>query len=149
MENIDSVVDITSIELPQYITTLEELVNTRGAIVQQETVDKGSLLSVFQPNPETLKARLIVWASLGFTPSWIIFTQQVNPPPVCSDGQIRGFYDYVRYLIGSDIAPFLTKLDSQVPGVTFNFILRDINTIGLNVIKASLHNTNELPAEGI
>ena len=165
MENTSSVIDTTTTELPileeavtepvvtepvvtepdvsepvaagpVYITTFEELVNTTGAIVQQEIADKTSLLSVFQPTPEILKTRLIIWASLGFTPDWAVLRTQVNPPPVCSDGQTRLFYDYISYLLESSIDSFLTNLNSQVPGVTFGFFRYDATTIGLSVVKA-------------
>jgi hypothetical protein len=142
MENTSSVDDITDIELPNleesgptYITTLEELVNTRGAVIQQESVDKASLLSIFQPNPSTLKTQLIIWASLGFPDNWKVFSVKVNPPIVCSDGETRGVCPYVFYLLDSPVDVFLTTLDTQVPGVKFSFFVADMNTIGLSVIK--------------
>jgi len=136
MEDTSSVVDITSTELPQYITTLEELVNTRGAIIQQETVDKASLLSVFQPNPTTLKTQLIVWASLGFPEYWKVLSLEINPPNVCSDGETRGVHAYSRYLLDSPIDVFLDNLNTQVPGVKFSSFISNTNTIGLSVIKS-------------
>jgi hypothetical protein len=135
MENTSSVNDITGIELPQYITTLEELVNTRGAVIQQEGVDKASLLSIFQPNPSTLKTQLIIWASLGFPDNWKVFSMKVTPPVVCSDGETREVCPYVFYLLDTRIDALLTNLDTQVPGVKFSFFVADINTIGLSVIK--------------
>jgi hypothetical protein len=136
MEDTSSVVDITSTELPQYITTLEELVNTRGAIIQQETVDKASLLSVFQPNPTTLKTQLIVWASLGFPEYWKVLSLEINPPNVCSDGETRGVQAYSRYLLDSPIDVFLDNLNTQVPGVKFSSFISNTNTVGLSVIKS-------------
>jgi hypothetical protein len=136
MEDTSSVVDITSTELPQYITTLEELVNTRGAIIQQETVDKASLLSVFQPNPTTLKTQLIVWASLGFPEYWKVLSLEINPPSVCSDGETRGVQAYSRYLLDSPIDVFIDNLNTQVPGVKFSSFISNTNTIGLSVIKS-------------
>jgi hypothetical protein len=136
MEDTSSVVDITSTELPQYITTLEELVNTRGAIIQQETVDKASLLSVFQPNATTLKTQLIVWASLGFPEYWKVLSLEINPPNVCSDGETRGVHAYSRYLLDSPIDVFLDNLNTQVPGVKFSSFISNTNTIGLSVIKS-------------
>ena len=143
LENTGSVIETTTIENvpemivedsgPVYITTLEELLSTQGAIIQKESSDKTSLLSVFQPSADTLKTQLIIWASLGFSANWVVFTAQVNPPAACSDGQNHTFYGYVLYLLGGPIEPFLTNLNSQVPGVTFNFFLKDVNTIGLNV----------------
>jgi len=136
MEDTSSVVDITSTELPQYITTLEELVNTRGAIIQQETVDKASMLSVFQPNATTLKTQLIVWASLGFPEYWKVLSLEINPPNVCSDGETRGVHAYSRYLLDSPIDVFLDNLNTQVPGVKFSSFISNTNTIGLSVIKS-------------
>jgi hypothetical protein len=143
MENTSSVDDITDIELPNleesgltYITTLEELVNTRGAIVQQETVDKASLLSVFQPNPTTLKTQLIVWASLGFPEYWKVLSLEINPPNVCSDGETRGVHAYSCYLLDSPIDVFIDNLNTQVPGVKFSSFISNTNTIGLSVIKS-------------
>jgi hypothetical protein len=165
MENTSSVIDTTTTELPileepvvtepavteepvvtepavveervpSYITSLEELLNTTGVIRIKEDTDKTSLLSVFQPSAEALKSQLIVWATLGFIPDWAVFRTQINLPSVCSDGQIRLFYDYISYLLGSPIASFLSNLNSQVPGVTFGFFRYDATTIGLSVIKS-------------
>jgi hypothetical protein len=115
---------------------LEELVSTQGAIIQKEAGDKMSLLRMFQPEASTLKLSLVTWASLGFPANWVVNTVQASPPLVCSDSQTRRFYEYVLYLIGTPIQPLLDELSSRVPGVTFNFFLKDVNTIGLSVIKA-------------
>ena len=142
-ENTSSVVDTTGTELPQpedtgpvYITTLEELLNTRDVIIQKENTDRASLLSVFQPNPGTLKNRLIVWASLGFPGHWSVFTSRINPPTVCSDGETRGFYPYLLFLLNNPENVYLSSLNAQVPGVTFSFFIGQLNTIGLSVIKS-------------
>lgn len=118
---------------PTYITTIEELASTQGAILQKENTDKLALYGVFQPDSDSLKLALVSWASLGFPASWVVFTAQTSPPVVCSDGQTRGFYDYVLYLLGNPVQTFLDKLNTQVLGVQFNFFLKDVNTIGLNV----------------
>jgi len=132
---IDTYVPSPEPESP-YITTLEELMSTQGAIVQKEANDKVALLKVFNPERSSLKLLLTNWASQGFPENWVVNTVQANPPMVCSDSQTRRFYEYVLYLLGSPIQPFLDVLNAQVPGVTFNFFLKDVNTIGLNVSKA-------------
>lgn len=123
-------------EVSQYITTLDELVSIREVVVQKEQRDKTVLQSMFQPDAAKLKTHLIEWASKGFTSDYVLFTSQIDPPNVCQDGQTRGFYDYAIYLLGSSFEPFLALLNSQVLGVVFNFFLRDMNTIGVNVTKA-------------
>lgn len=120
-------------DAPTYITTVDELASTQGAILQKETTDRTALQSVFQPNPDTLKSQLVVWAAQGFPANWVVFTAQTYPPTICSDGQVRAFYEYVLYLLGGPIQPLLDSLSSQVLGASFNFFLRDVNTIGLNV----------------
>jgi hypothetical protein len=132
---IDTYVPPPEPESP-YITTLEELMSTQGAIVQKEANDKVALLKVFNPERSSLKLLLTNWASQGFPENWVVNNVQANPPLVCSDSQTRRFYEYVLYLLGSPIQPFLDVLNAQVPGVTFNFFLKDVNTIGLNVSKA-------------
>lgn len=146
METTSSVNDITGIELPileepgptgpVYLTTLDELVATHGAIVQRENADKSLLLSVFQPNATTLRTQLIIWASLGFPPNWQVLSAHINPPAICSDGQTREPTAYSLYLLDSPIESFLTALNSQVPGITFSFFTSNVNTIGISVIKA-------------
>lgn len=134
-EFISAPVVTTEPESP-YITTLEELMSTQGAIVQKEADDKVALLRVFNPERSTLKLLLTNWASQGFPENWVVNTVQANPPLVCADSQTRRFYEYVLYLLGSPIQPFLDGLNSQVPGVKFDFFLKDANTIGLNVSRA-------------
>ena len=151
-ENTGSVNDITGTELPipmeptvveepvptgpLYLTTLDELVATHGAIVQREDADKSLLLSVFQPNPTTLKTQLIIWASLGFPANWQVLSAHINPPQFCSDGETREPTAYSLYLLGNPIESFLTALNSQVPGITFSFFTSNVHTIGISVIKA-------------
>ena len=151
-ENTGSVNDITGTELPVpmeptvveepvptgplYLTTLDELVATHGAIVQREDADKSLLLSVFQPNSTTLKTQLIIWASLGFPPNWPVLSAHINPPAICSDGETREPTAYSLYLLGNPIESFLTALNSQVPGITFSFFMSNVHTIGISVIKA-------------
>jgi len=119
----------------QYIITFDELATTQGAIAQKEATDKQSLLDIFEPNPTILKSRLITWASVGFPSNWIVFTRKTDPPGICSDGQVRAYYEYVLYLLGQPIESFLERINSQVLGVAFDFFLCDMNTIGLNVSK--------------
>jgi hypothetical protein len=123
-------------EVSPYITTIDELVSIREAVIQKEQKDRTALHSMFQPDGAILKTQLIEWASRGFLSNHVVFTSQIDPPSICSDGQTRGFYDYAIYLLGSQIQPFLDLLNSQVLGVSFNFFLRDTNTIGMNVTKA-------------
>jgi hypothetical protein len=158
MEETSSVIDTTTTELPileepvteptvteepvteptgpVYITTFDELVATHGAIVQRENTDKTSLLSVFQPSPEILKTRLIIWASLGFPPNWQVLSTYITPPQICCDGEIRDASRYSLYLLDTPIDSFLTNLNSQVPGVIFSFFMSNVHTIGLSVVKA-------------
>jgi hypothetical protein len=119
-----------------YITTIDELVSMQGAIVRKEIDDIAALTNLFQPQPATLKLALVTWASQGFPANWVVNTAQINPSVVCSDSQTRGFYEYVLFLIKTPIQPLLDELNAQVPGVTFNFFLKDVNTIGLNVSRA-------------
>jgi hypothetical protein len=119
-----------------YITTIDELVSMQGAIIRKEIDDIATLTNLFQPQPAALKLALVNWASQGFPANWVVNTAQINPSVVCSDSQTRGFYEYVLFLVKSPIQPFLDALNAQVPGVTFNFFLRDTNTIGLNVSRA-------------
>jgi hypothetical protein len=120
---------------PSYITSLEELLNTTGAIVQRENTDRTSLLSVFQPNRETLKSRLIIWASLGFPANWQVLSAHITPPQICSDGEIRDATAYSLYLLDSPIESFLTSLNTQVPGIIFSFFMSNVYTIGLSVTR--------------
>jgi hypothetical protein len=135
----DEIITLPEIPLPEvspYITTTDELMSTERAIIRKEIDDLVALSNLFEPVPATLKESLITWASLGFPANWVVGTAQINPPIICSDSQTRGFYEYILFLVKSPIQPFLDALNAQVPGVTFNFFLKDVNTIGLSVIKA-------------
>ena len=122
-------------EASPYIVTIDELMSTQGAIIRKEIDDTAALTNLFQPEPAKLKTSLITWASLGFPANWVVGTAQINPPVVCSDSQTRRFYEYVLFLLKNPLQPLLDALNAQVQGVTFNFFLKDVNTIGLIVIK--------------
>jgi len=118
-----------------YIITIDELTSTQEAISQQQITNLSALQAVYQPDPNVLKNQLISWAAQGFPSNWVVFSLQLNPPSVCLDGQSRQFYEYAQYLLGSTLAECISTLNNQVLGVTFNFFLADINTLGLNVTK--------------
>jgi hypothetical protein len=122
-------------EASPYIVTIDELMSTQGAIIRKEIDDTAALTNLFQPEPAKLKLALVTWASLGFPANWVVGTAQINPPVVCSDSQTRRFYEYVLFLLKNPLQPLLDALNAQVQGVTFNFFLKDVNTIGLIVIK--------------
>ena len=116
-----------------YIMTLDDLVSSVNTITEKEAQDKQALSILVTPDSTTITNNLYQWAKLGFPAVYPILTISINVPSKCSDGQTRAFYDYVQYLLSSPVQSFITTLNAQVLGVSFNFFLKDPNTIGLNV----------------
>jgi len=119
------------------IATINDLLQVRDVLVKKESDDILLFNSVFQPDDTILKNALIQWATIGFPHQYVLLSVQMNPPPTCSDGQIRNFYFYSLYLAKlEDMSSLLSTLNIRVAGMIFDFTLTDTNTLNLIVSKA-------------
>jgi hypothetical protein len=118
------------------VATIDDLLQIREALLKKEADDTVLFNSGFQPDDATLKNALVQWATIGFPSQHILLSVQLNPPPACSDGQVRNFFYYALYLAKlPDMSSLLSGLNTRVAGMNFDFTLVDVNTINLIVSK--------------
>lgn len=123
-------------EVSPYVTTIDELISFRDAIVQKEQQDKAAIMSVFSPSAELLREKLFAWASSGFSPMFTLLTTQIIPPGLCSDNTQRDLVPYIDFLLGSQtMESMIQTLEQRVGGIKFSYNIIQLNVICLTVIK--------------
>lgn len=121
---------------PQHIITMGELLASREVVIAKETADKGLLQSLINPSYETFRTATFQWAGLGFPAGYKIFSLEVTPPSVCSDGVARNLNMYVVYLTESTIEQLVANIQELMPGIQLIYSLSQTNAITLSVSKA-------------
>ena len=136
IETLSDSIPQTSIGPSGPLMTINELLGIQEALLKKEADDTTLLNDFFQPNDIVLKEMLVHWATIGFPDASIISSIQVNPPPKCSDSEIRNFYYYSLYLLKiTDLIPLMDAIDGRVTGMKFGFSTSNINTINLLISK--------------
>ena len=112
---------VTGVAPSPYLLTLDQLMSTQTAATQQETNDRTELQAIVTPNMGQLNPLFIQWATAGFPENYTLLSFTINPPSPCSDGTTRNVYDYISYLIGTDISEAVTKFDGFFQGMTIAY----------------------------
>jgi len=118
-----------------YIMTLDDLVSSVNTITEKEAQDKQALSILVTPDSTTITNNLYQWAKLGFPAVYPILTISINVPAKCSDGQTRGLYDYMTYVLGHPISDDVPLLQAKLPGMKLSYSL-DYTSITFHVEKA-------------
>jgi hypothetical protein len=106
---------------PIPIITLDELMQSHGAVLAKEVIDKSTLSVLLNESGDTLRTPLFQWAAAGFPDAHIIKTFTLTPPNVCSDGISRSTSEYFMYCLGIDMVTLLEKLKSVTQGINFGY----------------------------
>ena len=127
-----SIIDVSS---SPFILTLDQLITNSQSIKQRENDDLAKLGPFVNPSLSTLQPAFLRWATAGFPALYSILTISITQPPICSDSVTRSLYDYISYLIGSDLGAktllFNEKFDGMnisycISGSTLNFYVSKI-----------------------
>jgi len=108
-----------------YIATLDELIGSAEATLKKESDDRALVQQISNPNPASLKTKLLEWASVGFPSAYEIISISLVPPSVCTDGQVRTKFDYVNYLLGMQLGDQLRVLETKLPGMALSYSTPD------------------------
>jgi hypothetical protein len=103
------------------IISIDELLNSQAVILQKESADIDRLNSFFAPTMDSLRASLLDWATKGFPPVEKIATLTLDPPDMCSDGQVRTLPYYIEYILKDSITNKLNALNAKTQGMSFTF----------------------------
>lgn len=103
------------------LITMNDILSSIEIIEQKEANDKTVLESIGNITFDTLKAKLIQWAKVGFPSAYEIYQVSVNPPSVCSDGVTRDLADYISFCSGKSIAEHVAMLQAKISDMTVSF----------------------------
>ena len=103
------------------LITIDELLNSQTVILQKETNDRGVLDTFFSPTMDSLRAKLLAWASKGFPSLEKVGTALLDPPEICSDGQTRTLPYYIEYILQATIASKLDGINQKTQGMIFTY----------------------------
>ena len=115
--------------------TIQELMESRGAVLAQEALDKTSLSDLLSESSETLRIPLFQWAAAGFPDGYIIKSFTLKIPSICSDGVSRTASEYFIYCLGIDMVTLLEKLKSLTQGINFSYSFL-ANTLRIHVTRS-------------
>jgi hypothetical protein len=90
-------------------------------VTQKEQQDKANLESISTISYETLKTKLLSWATSGFPNVYEIHKLTITPPTICSDGVTRNLSDYIEFCSGKPIQEHVAILQQRVQGMIISF----------------------------
>lgn len=107
--------------LPPPVITLDDILSSVEVVTQKEREDKANLESISTIPYETLKTKLLSWATSGFPNVYEIHKLTITPPTVCSDGVTRNLSDYIEFCSGKPIQDHVALLQQRVQGMSISF----------------------------
>ena len=119
---------------PNYIMTLDDLVQNHDITLRSENTDKFSMNTIIKPNTTEMKEKLIQWALGGFLHGYQVLSVFIIRPSPCSDNQHRSMESYIEYITGSDITTLVTNFQSNFLGIYFSYSISG-NLLSLYVSK--------------
>ena len=105
---------------PQPIT-INDLLNSVQIIQQKELEDKLTLESIGNMSHDTLKSKLLSWATAGFPNVYEIYRVTIVPPTQCSDGVVRNLAEYIQFCSGKTMNEHVDVLSTKVTGMVISF----------------------------
>lgn len=112
---------ITPVILPPPVISLDDIMASVEVVTQKEQSDKVILDSVGSIPYDTLKSKLLVWATSGFQNVYEIYKLEITTPSVCSDGISRNLSDYIQFCSGKSMQEHVATLQERVQGILITF----------------------------
>jgi len=119
---------------PPLVIDIEELLNSREAVLAKEATDRATLLPLLNETREMLRPQMFAWAAAGFPPIYVVQQFTVSPPAICSDGVTRTVYDYTVHLLGQEMIPTIAAIQALCVGVQISYSFSG-NTLRIHVSK--------------
>lgn len=101
--------------------SIDDLLNSTSIILKKEADDKASLEAIGNTSHESLKSKLLVWATAGFPNVYEIDRLSITPPALCSDGVSRDLASYIQFCSGKTINEHVAVLQEKVTGMSISF----------------------------
>lgn len=101
--------------------TIDDLLSSVEVLTQKEAEDKTTLEGIGNMSHDTLKSKLLSWATAGFPNVYEVTRVTINPPTLCSDGVHRDLADYITFCSGKPINEHVDVLAAKVTGMVISF----------------------------
>lgn len=111
----------SSAPVPDPPIAIEDILNDIEVVRQKEAVDKSTLDGIASISSESLRQKLVAWATQGFPSAWTLMEVNVVPPAQCSDGVARSLADYIAFVSGKTLAEHVAALQARMSGITASF----------------------------
>jgi hypothetical protein len=95
--------------------TLSDVLSDAAFLQQKETIDRDMFTAIQQPDLQSIRSKLAVWAASQFNGTCELIQILMTPPSVCSDGASRTLLDYITFLSGSTIEQHTQSIQTIVP----------------------------------
>ena len=115
------VLDISPVILPPPIITLNDILSSVEVVTQKEQYDKAALETLATIPYDTLKSKLLTWATSGFPNVYEIYKLTITPPATCSDGVTRDLTSYIQFCSGKTIQEHVASIQTRVQDMTITF----------------------------
>lgn len=101
--------------------SIDDILNDIEVVRQKEATDKDTLEGIATIPAETLRQKLVSWATQGFPNAWTLQEVVVQPPAQCSDGVARSLADYISFVSGKSIGDHIVDLQTRLTGITAGY----------------------------
>lgn len=103
------------------IITIQDILSATELLQQKEAADRVLLEGIGNVTFESLKSKLLVWATSGFPNAYSLMDVPIQPPALCSDGQARTLSDYIIFCSGKTIQDHVAVLQAKLPDISVSF----------------------------
>lgn len=100
---------------------IQDILSSVEVLQSNEQIDKNALEGIALISFDTIRPRLVQWATTGFRNAYTIHEVQMIAPPLCSDGATRTLSDYITFVSGKTIDEHVSGLQARLPDITVSF----------------------------
>lgn len=101
--------------------SIADILSAVEVLQQKEAADKAALDAIGNASFDSLRPKLVTWATLGFPNAYVLMEVTVNPPSQCSDGVVRNLTDYIVFCSGKTIQEHVALLQAKLVDMTVSF----------------------------
>jgi len=108
---------------------LDDILSSMEVLRVTEAEHKSLLESIGTLSADSIRPRLIQWATSGFRNAYPIHEIYLSPPSVCSDGQTRSLQDYIQFVSGKTIQEHVAVLQARMPDIVVSFAYTGVSIL--------------------
>lgn len=101
--------------------SIAEILNAVEVLQQKELADKDTLETIGGASYDSLRTKLVTWATVGMPNAYTLMEVVVSPPAQCSDGVTRGLTDYIVFCSGKSIEEHVALLQEKLADIRVSF----------------------------